>query len=68
MLILHIYYTLTATTMNQFLTRNLTRCGIILLPCHILWVNNIMAPVGQTTLIGESKLTSSDTILKNYVQ
>ena len=68
MFVLHMHCTLSATTMNQFLTYDLARCGTILLPCHIPRVNNIMATLGQTTLIGESKLTYSDTILKYYVQ
>ena len=41
-----------------------SRCGTILFPFHIPRVNNIMAALGQTTLIGESRLTRSDTILK----
>ena len=64
MFVLHMHCTLTAATMNQFLTCDLARSGAILLPCHIPRVNNIMAALGQTTLIGESRLTRSDTILK----
>jgi hypothetical protein len=53
--------------MNQFLTRDLARSGAILFPCHIPRVNNIMAALGQTTLIEESRLTHSNTILKNIM-